>query len=392
MPTGRAGAVLIGALVLYFFANQTQVGWLYVMAALMAGVVFAGWWLSRGTLRGITGERRIGDGVTGELYENDPLLITFRLSKRGRGASAQIRLSEWCPLAEPSKRETPLFIPQLPGNGAVEFTYNLDVYKRGMYQFPPLTLTTGVPFGFFKHTQVIDVPTRALVYPEVRPIPRIEFLDRQLTPQVTRQTAGIGYEVFGLRQYRPGDSPRHIHWRSVARTGGQQLFSKEFADETQPGLVLALDLFKHPYAATDSKHNPFEWAVKIAASVGDYARRMNYPLTLTTNDRSLPAPNGVIPFTSLLEYLARVEPQGDEPMRVDVIGGAFVIAVLPYPDEQAGGILRELAARRLPVLAYILDPSSFPDPLNVDAAAFASGLAADGVETRLVRYGEDWTI
>lgn len=391
MPTGRAGAVVIGALVLYFFANQTQVGWLYVMSALLAGVVVAGWWLSRGTLRGIAGTRRLGDGLTEELYEGDPVAITFRLTKGGRGAAAQVRLNEVCPLAEPDKRTMPLYIPQLPGGGAVEFSYELDVYRRGVYAFPPLTLTTGVPFGFFRRQTVIDVPTRALVYPETRRVERIDFLDRQLTPQITRQTAGVGYEVFGLRPYRPGDSPRHIHWRSVARTGGQQLFSKEFADETQPGIVLTLDLFAHPYAATASKHTPFEWAVKIAASVGDYARRLNYPLTLVTNDRRLPAPNGALTLTTLLEYLARVEPVGDEPLHLTGIGAAFVIAVLPYPDEAAGGVLRQLAARRLPVLAYILDPASFPDALAVDAGAFAAGLQADGVETRLTRYGEDWT-
>jgi uncharacterized protein (DUF58 family) len=392
MPTGRAGAVLIGALVLYFFANQTQVGWLYVMSALLAGVIGAGWWLSRGTLRGISGMRRLGDGLLDEWHEGDPVTITFRLSKSGRGAGAQIRLNEVCPLAEPAKRVMPLYIPQLPAGGAVEFNYELDIYRRGVYAFPPLTLTTGVPFGFFRRSVVLDVPTRALVYPEVRYIERIDLLDRQLTPQVTRQKAGVGYEVFGLRPYRPGDSPRHIHWRSVARAGGQQLFSKEFADETQPGLVLALDLFAHPYAATESKHTPFEWAVKIAASVGDYARRRQYPLLLVTNDRKLPAPSGALPLPLLLEYLTRVEPTGDEPLRVDGIGAAFVIAVLPYPDEAAGGALRALAARRLPVLAYILDPVSFPAALEgADAAAFAAGLRADGVETRLIQYGEDWT-
>ena len=47
MPTSRSGVVLIGALVLYFFANQTQVGWLYVMCAVLAGTVLSAWWLSR---------------------------------------------------------------------------------------------------------------------------------------------------------------------------------------------------------------------------------------------------------------------------------------------------------------------------------------------------------
>ena len=70
------------------------------------------------------------------------------------------------------------------------------------------------------------------------------------------------------------------------------MVSKEFADETQPGVTLALDLFRHPYAPAETKHTPFEWAVKVAASIGDYANRRGYPLTLATNDEALPAPVG----------------------------------------------------------------------------------------------------
>jgi len=212
---------------------------------------------------------------------------------------------------------------------------------------------------------------------------------------VTRPSAGIGYEVMGLRLYRPGDSPRNIHWRTVARTG--QLVSKEFADETQPGVTLALDLFHHPYAASDSKHTPFEWAVKVAASIGDYANRRGYPLTLATNDDALPAPAGAISWYALLQYLARVQPVGDLPLAqalARVPTQAFVIAVLPYPDRGIVGLLRELHFQKARVLAVILDPETFPNFADtVGVAALAGELQAAGVETRLIRFDdstEDW--
>jgi uncharacterized protein (DUF58 family) len=198
----------------------------------------------------------------------------------------------------------------------------------------------------------------------------------------------------GVRGYRAGDSPRHIHWRTVARTG--QLVSKEFADETQPGVLLALDLFRHPYAPSVTKHTPFEWAVKLAASIGDYANRRGYPLTLATNDDALPAPNGAISWYALLQYLARVQPVGDAPLaealaRVPV--QAFVIAVLPYPDAGIAAYLRELHYRKARVLAVILDPASFPDGIpQSDASTLAGELSASGIETRLIRYSDadDW--
>jgi uncharacterized protein (DUF58 family) len=402
MPTSRSGVVLIGATVLYFFANQTQVGWLYVMAAVLAGTVLAAWWLSRSTLRTVGGERRIGDGEGGELYEGDDVQIAFTLNA-GRASSAQIRLTEPCPLAAPDSPQSAmnLYVPALPAKQAVRFEYDVNVYKRGVYEFPPLALESSAPFGFVRKRRVLDVPSPALVYPEVKPLSHFDLLDKQFAPQVTRPAAGIGYEVMGIRGYRAGDSPRHIHWRTVARTG--QLVSKEFADETQPGVTLALDLFRHPYAPSDTKHTPFEWAVKVATSIGDYANRRGYPLTLATNDENLPAPNGAISWYALLQYLARVQPVGDLPLAealARVPMQAFVIAVLPYPDAGIAATLRELHYRKARVLAVILDGGTFPDaeraqhaaPLQNEARGLAGELSAVGIETRLIQFGAmgDW--
>ncbi len=397
MPTSRSGVVLIGAVVLYFFANQTQVGWLYVMCALLAGMVLAAWWLGRATLRGLEGQRRVGEGA--EFYENDSVPIHFTLRQTDRSSSAQIRLTEACLLAAPDspQRAIRLFVPSLPSKSAVQFDYMVEIYRRGVYEFPPLELASSAPFGFFKRRRVIEVPSSVLVYPEVKPLAHFDLLDRQFAPQVTRPTAGVGYEVMGLRPYRPGDSPRSIHWRTVARTG--QLITKEYADETQPGVTLALDLFHHPYAPADSKHTPFEWAVKVAASIGEYAQRRGYPLTLATNDDNLPAPAGAISWYSLLQYLARVTPVGalslgEALARVPL--PAFLIVVLPYPDAGIAATLRDLHVRQARVLAVILDPETFPigthdrAPLQSDARSLASELSAAGIETRLIRFGESW--
>ena len=402
MPTSRTGVVLVGAVVLYFFANQTQVCWLYVMCAVLAGTVLSAGWLSRATLRTVSGSRSLG--ASEEVYEGDDLQLALRLNA-GRSGSAQVRLTERCPLAAPDSplRAMQLYIPFLPGSSAMQFDYTVNVYRRGVYEFPPLQLSSSAPFGFFRKRCVLDIPSPVLVYPEVRPLSRFDLLDRQFAPQVTRPAAGVGYEVMGLRSYRPGDSPRSIHWRTVARTG--QLVSKEYADETRPGVTLALDLFHHPFAAGETKHTPFEWAVKTAASIGDYANRRGYPLTLAANDEALPAPGGVISWYALLQYLARVQPVGGLPLaqalfRVPL--QAFVIAVLPYPDAAMIACLRELHQRKVRVLAVILDPESFPPNHDRDvgalraaprqgmASSLASDLRAAGVETRLIRFGEDW--
>ncbi|MDZ4764878.1 MAG: DUF58 domain-containing protein [Chloroflexota bacterium] len=387
-PTSRAWTIGIGALVVYFFANQTQVGWLYVMAALLAGVVVAAWWMNRGSLKGISGARAIG---AAELYEGDVIDIALRLTQTGRVGAAQVRLTERCPFAPPDDRawELPVFVPTLPARASVELAYTVTADLRGVYTFPLLHIETRAPFGLFGTIRTLDVPTPTVVYPEVRTLRQLALLDRQRAPVLPRPSAGLGYEVMGVRPYRAGDSPRHIHWRSTARTG--QLISKEFADETNPGLTLALDCFAYPYADTIGKHTPFESAVKVAASLGDYARRRNLPLYLAAN--GLAAPSGAVAWTALLEWLARVQPEGHHVVSSALAGralaSAFVALILPYPDRAILPTIHDLRRRGAAVLAVVIDPASFPDAIALDLSADA--LAGDiGSDAVVVRYGDDW--
>ncbi len=392
MPTSRAYSFIAASLIIYLFGNQTQVGWLYVVSALLLGVVVAAWWLSRGSLQGLTGKRRVGDLSEVDLYEGDEVNVILQINKVKGPTSSLVRVEEVCPLAAPDspQQRTQLFIPALSHGEAVEFTYSVTLDRRGLHTFPKLGTESRAPFGFFKRNVQLDIPTRTLVYPEVRPLKRLELLDRQLTAQVARPRAGVGYEVMGVRPYRVGDSPRHIHWRSVARTA--TLISKEFADEAQPGLTLVLDLFNHPYPATESKHTPFEWAVKAAASIGDYAQRRGYSLYLISDDDVMAAPQGLVGEMALLQYLARVQPMGKRKLS-HVIGGQmtqqFAAVILPYPDKQAVKALVELRQQGIEVLAVILDGESFP------AAGMASGsivgqLRAAEVMVREVKFGDDW--
>jgi uncharacterized protein (DUF58 family) len=392
-PTGRAGTLMVAAFVLYFFANQTQVGWLYVMAAALLGAVVAAAWLNRASLRGVAGEREVK--ASGEVtHENDTVRVTLRLHTH-RFSAAQLRLVEACPLAAPDsvQRQQVIYVPSLPAGRAVELSYDVTADRRGVHRFAPLAAESRAPFGVFVRRGVVDAPASLLVYPEVRPLRRLDLLDRQLAPLMPRSVAGSSSEVIGTRPYRPGDSPRHIHWRSSARSG--VLVTREFADESQPALLLALDCFAHPYAPSSSKHAPFETAVKVSASIADYAFRSGYPLSFAAGDAS-PFTAGALSRERLLEVLAKVQPAGIRRMG-EVIGGqgrgAFVAAVLPYPDESVLPALAALQAGGARVLAILIDPATYPERRQEmpSALALQGALASARIDTRLIGHGDDWT-
>ncbi|MEM8863731.1 MAG: DUF58 domain-containing protein, partial [Chloroflexota bacterium] len=216
--------------------------------------------------------------------------------------------------------------------------------------------------------------------------------------------AGSGNEFLSLRPYRYGDSPRHIHWRSVARTG--RLVSKEFADESLPGMALIIgrNLSETDDEAGEpvgrSKHTPFETSVKIAASVGDYALQRGHAVTIV--DQNDEAPRGAVTADMLMQYLARVESAADQSFgdALSRVQQTYIAAVLPFADPDAIDSLIDLKQRGHEMLAILLDVDSFPehDSSGRGVARYAQGparcaptLVELGIECHVIKFGDDWT-
>ena len=75
MPTLRTFWFLVAGFLLYLFANQTQVGWLYVMSAILIGLVIVGFLLNRTMTKDLHAARIIGAGLESEYYENDGVQV-----------------------------------------------------------------------------------------------------------------------------------------------------------------------------------------------------------------------------------------------------------------------------------------------------------------------------
>jgi uncharacterized protein (DUF58 family) len=291
-PTQRGWAIAAVVLLLYFFANQTQVGWLYVLSALAAGVWLTTWFLPRRMLRGLTLARRINGLATPielELYAGETITVELDLTNTSRTPVLQVRGEEICPLASADERTQSFFVPGLSPGADVTLKYETTCARRGWFEFPPVALSTRAPFGFFSAHRDISAPTGVLVFPEYREIKRLALFDRTPAAQNTFTRIGAGGEFVGVREYRPGDSPRHVHWRSTARVG--QLIVKEFAAETEPGLIIALDL-RVSSVAGFGEDTSLELAIKIAATLARYAHQRELPVSLTVNSRAWPVRRG----------------------------------------------------------------------------------------------------
>jgi uncharacterized protein (DUF58 family) len=107
-------------------------------------------------------------------------------------------------------------------------------------------------------------------------------------------------DFFGLRDFRPGDDPRDIHWRTSARRGVP--FVRENEDDEGSEASVVLD--NAPGAAPEA----FEAAVSEAASYALALLARGYRVSLVLRGATLAADTGPAQATRILRTLALVEP------------------------------------------------------------------------------------
>jgi len=108
-------------------------------------------------------------------------------------------------------------------------------HRRGVMKLERLRISCRFPLGLFQTWSILNFVQTALVYPHPADADR-------LPPEHSEQGHGDGCQgqgsgdFTGLRNYHPGDSLRHIHWKALAK--GQGLLSKQFAGENTRELWL----------------------------------------------------------------------------------------------------------------------------------------------------------
>jgi uncharacterized protein (DUF58 family) len=386
MPTKRAWKLLFIAIILYFLANQTQVGWLYIITDGLIGLLMVAFFYSRGmlkaiqarrtfqyphghTLPGITYPSTPRSGATTDLdfstpsfHEDDPLEVTLRFQHSGLRPAWQVSGLESCPLAPPANQAQLLFIPGLIRNQPVTLSYQTTCDRRGFFTFAALPLHSKGPFGLFWTRRSLTVPAEVLVYPAYYPLKRLRLFEQREMAEHQSLHLGRGSEIIGTREYRPGDSLRQVHWRSTARTG--RLVVKEFTDDEQPAITVVLDL-QRGSGVGQGKFSTFETAIRIAASLGYYATRKNIPFRLAGSSKKWTPPATPLSWWAILNYLAKVEDDGQESLAhvlSHVPASTLLVVLVSQVNEVNFRAVQSLTALNSPALVFLITPDGSIPP------------------------------
>jgi hypothetical protein len=151
----------------------------------------------------------------------------------------------------------------------------MTAVRRGHYLLGRVTLIGGDPAGLFRRIRHIHLPNEITIYPAgVRvawmPI-RIRHQLRASADGRPLGVSGLSQEMFGVREYRPTDGVRFIHWRASARQ--RRLMVREFEAFSVAQVGIVLDVDRHGIGP-DPLDNNFEYLVETAASIADYLAGM----------------------------------------------------------------------------------------------------------------------
>lgn len=128
--------------------------------------------------------------------------------------------------------------------------------RRGRLQCGRVEIFTEYPTGLFHAWSYADFGTNCLVYP--KPDSRAGALPHHVSKGGEGNIPIRGDDEFqSLRAYRPGDTPRQIAWKALAREQG--LLVKEFGSTTSSDLWLDFDSL--PGLPTEDRLSRMTWWV-----------------------------------------------------------------------------------------------------------------------------------
>jgi uncharacterized protein (DUF58 family) len=93
---------------------------------------------------------------------------------------------------------------------------------------------------------------------------------------------GFSVEFAEHRKYAPGDNPRYLDWRTLART--DRLYIKQYEEETNLRAQIVLDTSGSMLYRSDSQLTKFEYGAYLAAVLGCLMTRQQDAVGLTTFD------------------------------------------------------------------------------------------------------------
>ena len=234
----------------------------------------------------------------------------------------------------------------VPGQADTTFSLPLKPFKRGVFSIPQGIAESGFPFNLIKHSVLFGRRESLIVHPASRELRNLFPRDGGVLPRLSARSVprpGDSMDFYGCRMYRPGDSPRKIHWRATARF--RVPIIKEYQQEHVSHAAILLDTYvprvrlaagtlRALFTLSESllkvrTNRTFEAAVSLAASIAE-------TLTATLYHVDLLAVGGRI-----ARFPSNGEPDRNCDLLLDELATAATSARDAFAGKQAAAIAED---------------------------------------------------
>ncbi len=276
----------------------------------------------------------------------------------------------WLLYRKKTARVTQRSVTDLPPGGVQEVHARVVPLRRGRLTLDGLDIVRTDPFGLWRSYKNIPMTQTVLVLPKRYPLPPIPLPGtRKYQPGGVALASSVGdsEEFMSLRDYRPGDPLRRIHWKSWAKRG--EPIVKEYQSEFFVRHALILDTFQKT-----EQSEILEEALSVAASFAYTIQTQESLLDLMfvgTEAFCFTSGRGIAHADRMLEILASVRVCSDKPFnmlqalvmeRASLLSGC--VCILLSWDEERRKLIHLLKALGLPLLVLVITHDGASQPLD----------------------------
>jgi len=295
--------IIWGSLFLLTVGFVLHIYELFYMAAAWGLVVPLGYLMARLNV----GNLQVARSLRSPVAVGDPTDVTMTVHNRGPGRRFLFTVEDLLPEGLTVAGQAGQLITDLAPAATHQLNYQLIPERRGVYQLCDIQLSAPDLLGMYELSRRLQQPQELIVYPKPISLPPI------WTPTATggggrtttRRKSHQGTDLYGVREYVPGDDLRHIHWKVSAHA--DQLVITEREECRSLAATVVLDLCRSVHAG-EGNRSTLEYGVTLAVSLLVQALAQHAPAQLIAEgeqDFTVPFAGAGAAKHDFLEALAR---------------------------------------------------------------------------------------
>ncbi len=281
-------------------------------------------------------------------HAGEPFSVTLWLTNARKSQARFVTVEDSLPLCSNRSRKPVRKLAAViePGE-RTDLVCVLPPLSRGVYSLPGLRWSTRTPFGILECSVTSTLKKELIVYPargqlNSGAVGALQPYGMRMEKPSHRGLEGVDFRL--LREYRPGDNLRHIHWRSSARLG--QLHVRQMEPEHAAPVMVVLDS-RLPASLDPARKRvavvALETAISFAAEFSRVALEHRAEVTLVgffPEARAIRLLPGRAAIDKVNDALARLEPSQQETAeglkhvveQLGVTAGWRILAVSPLHE------------------------------------------------------------